>query len=47
MSRKKRYNNKKTLKNKITSYVCKKKDVCCEEDIDRKIAIEQIFSLYS
>jgi hypothetical protein len=46
MSRKKRYNNKKTLKNRITSYVCKKKDVCCEEDIDRKIAIEQIFSLY-
>ena len=38
--------NNKTLKNKITKYLCKKKDICCEEDIDRKLAIEDIFALY-
>ena len=39
--------NKKTLKNKINKYICQKKDICCEEDdIDRKIAIQDIFTLY-
>ena len=39
--------NKKTLKNKINKYICKKKDICCEDDIDRKLAIQNIFTLYS
>jgi hypothetical protein len=38
--------NKKTLKNKINRYICKKKDICCEDDIDRKLAIQDIFALY-
>ena len=38
--------NKKTLKNKINKYICKKKDICCEDDIDRKLAIQNIFMLY-
>ena len=37
----------KTLRNKINKYVCKKKDICCEDDIDRKLAIQDIFTLYS
>ena len=37
----------KTLKNNINKYICKKSDICCEEDIDRKRAIEEIFKLYS
>ena len=36
----------KTLKNKIHKYICKKKDICCEEDIDRKVVIEKIFERY-
>lgn len=39
--------NNKTLKNKINKYIYKKKDICCEDDIDRKLAIEDIFTLYS
>jgi hypothetical protein len=47
MPSKKRFRrNKKTLKNKINKYICKKKDICCEDDIDRKLAIQDIFSLY-
>jgi len=47
MRSKKYFNrNNKTLKSKITRYVCKKKDICCEENIDRKLAIEDIFTLY-
>jgi hypothetical protein len=38
--------NKKTLKNKINKYICEKKDICCEDDIDRKLAIQDIFALY-
>jgi len=39
--------NKQTLKNRIHKYICKKKDICCEEDdIDRKLAIQDIFTLY-
>jgi hypothetical protein len=38
--------NNKTLKNKINKYIFKN-DICCEDDIDRKIAIQDIFTLYS
>jgi hypothetical protein len=38
--------NKKTLKNKISKYICKKKDICCEDDIDRNLVIQDIFTLY-
>jgi len=37
----------KTLKKRIHKYVCKNIDICCEEDIDRNFAIEQIFTLYN
>ena len=37
----------KTLKKRIHKYICKTKDICCEEDIDRNIAIEQVFTLYN
>jgi hypothetical protein len=37
----------KTLKKKIHKYVCKNIDICCEADIDRNFAIEQIFTLYN
>ena len=39
-------NKKKTLKNKIHNYISKKQDICCENDIDRKIIIEQIIEKY-
>jgi len=45
-TQKKSIQKNKTLKNKINSYICKKKDICCEEDIDRKLAIDDIFTLY-
>jgi len=38
--------NKKTLKNKINKYICRKTDICCEDDIDRNVVIENIFMLY-
>ena len=38
--------NNKTLKNKINKYIFKN-DICCEDDIDRKLAIQDIFTLYS
>jgi hypothetical protein len=37
---------RKTLKNKIHKYISKKQDICCENDIDRKIVIEQIIKKY-
>ena len=37
----------KTLKKRIHKYICKTKDICCEEDIDRNVAIEQVFTLYN
>ena len=37
----------KTLKKRIHNYICKTKDICCEEDIDRNTAIEQVFTLYN
>lgn len=39
--------NRNTLKRNIHRYVSKKKDICCEEDIDRKKAIEHLFDVYS
>jgi hypothetical protein len=38
--------NNKTLKNKINKYIFKN-DICCQDDIDRKLAIQDIFTLYS
>ena len=38
--------NNKTLKNKMNKYIFKN-DICCEDDIDRKIVIQDIFTLYS
>ena len=38
--------SKKTLKNKIHNYISKKQDICCENDIDRKIIVEQIIEKY-
>lgn len=37
----------KTLKKRIHKYICKTKDICCEEDIDRNAAIEEVFTLYN
>ena len=37
---------KKTLKRRIHTYISKKTDICCEADIDRSIAIDQIFEKY-
>ena len=39
---------RKTLKKKISKYICDKveQDICCEKDIDRDIVIQQIFSIY-
>ena len=38
---------RKTLKRNIHRYVVKKKDICCETDIDRSQVIDHIFQLYS
>jgi hypothetical protein len=47
MRSKKHFNrNNKTLRNKINKYIFKN-DICCEDDIDRKLAIQDIFTLYS
>jgi hypothetical protein len=35
-----------TLKNRIHKYICKKKDIFCEKDIDREIVINKIFEKY-
>lgn len=37
---------KKTLKHKIHKYISKKQDICCENDIDRKVVIQQIIEKY-
>ena len=36
----------KTLKNKIHKYISKKQDICCENDIDRKLVTQQIIEKY-
>lgn len=46
MSQNKRHKRNKTLRHKINKYICKK-DICCEEDVDRKMAIDHIFILYT
>jgi len=40
-------NNKaKTFKNRMNEYIFKN-DICCEDDINRKFVIQNIFTLYS
>ena len=39
--------NRKTLKKNIHQYISKKKDICCEEDVDRDVIIESLFELYT
>ena len=44
--------NKNTVRGRktkklLTNYIFKKGDICCEEDIDRNLAIEDIFALYT
>jgi hypothetical protein len=38
--------SKKTLKHRIHQYISKKKDICCENDIDRRVVIQQIIEKY-
>jgi hypothetical protein len=35
-----------TFKKKISSYILKKGDICCEDDFDRKKLIDQIFNVF-
>ena len=35
------------FKKKISSYILKKGDICCEDDFDRKKLIDQIFNVYN
>tara|TARA_B100000073_G_C23726601_1_gene569475 strand:- start:931 stop:1407 length:477 start_codon:yes stop_codon:yes gene_type:complete len=44
--RKKKGGKTHTLRKRIHKYVCEKKDICCEEDVDRDIIIEQIIEKY-
>lgn len=37
---------RKTLKQKLHNYISKKQDICCEEDVDRSLIIEQIINKY-
>ena len=37
---------KKTLKNKIHNYISKKQDICCEQDVNRKLITQQIVDKY-
>ena len=37
---------KRTLKKRIHKYISKKTDICCETDIDRAVAIDQLFEKY-
>lgn len=41
-----RNGTKRKTKKVITNYVLKKGDICCEKDLDRNLAIEDIFALY-
>jgi len=45
--RKKFLSKRKTLRKNIHTYISKKKDICCEEDVDRDIVIDSLFKLYS
>jgi len=37
---------RKTLKHKIHQYISRKQDICCENDIDRKVVVQQIVQKY-
>jgi len=37
---------KRTLKKRIHKYISNKPDICCESDIDRAVAIDQLFEKY-
>jgi hypothetical protein len=37
---------RKTLKQKLHHYISKKQDICCEEDVDRLLIIQQIINKY-
>jgi hypothetical protein len=36
----------KTLKTKLHKYISKKQDICCENDVDRKLVVQQIVEKY-
>jgi len=40
------FKGRKTLKKRIHKYISNKQDICCEMDIDRKVAIQQIMETY-
>jgi len=42
-----KFSKTKTLKKNIHQYISKKKDICCEEDVDRDVIIDSLFELYS
>jgi hypothetical protein len=42
----KKIKKKQNYSKKIHEYICKKKDICCEENFDRKIIIQQIIDKY-
>jgi hypothetical protein len=37
---------KRTFRQRIQSYICKKQDICCEEDIKREDVIGEIINKY-
>jgi len=45
-SKKNNRHKNKTLKKLINKYIFKKRDICCEDDINRKLVIDDIFALY-
>ena len=45
-TKKRNHLKKKTLKNRISNYICKKGDICCAEEFDKTKIINQIFGLY-
>lgn len=44
---KKTQKNNISLRQRITKYILKKGDICCEEDFNRKKVIDEIFMLYN
>jgi len=46
IDKKRQTKRKKTLKKRIHNYISRKRDICCEEDIDRKVVIQQIVEKY-
>jgi len=37
---------KKNIKKRISNYILKRGDICCEEDFNRTKVVDQIFNLY-